>query len=291
MISANAQKQANIWHFGDGRCLDFSSGVPVTLTGSQMTTFEGCASYCDQFGNLLFYTNGGGREPAFSAQDPGHIWNRNNAVMYDMQGVEGGGFSSRQSAVIFEAPGQSDVYYVFTMDEIEYTVGASPATNAAQPLGRGLRYFTVDMNQNGSLGSVVLADQPVYAPSAEGLCAIRHANKIDYWILINQDSTGIGVYSVTSSGVNFITNYTATGGGPGIIKASPDGSKVRTGDYILDFNSVEGDKLALSGINFGQLNYNSNQILLGSEVLAYVTDNLANPVTAFNAHPEWFVSL
>jgi len=49
--------------------------------------------------------------------------------------------------------------------------------------------------------------------------------------------------------------------------------------------------LALSGINFGQLSFNSNQILLGTEVLAYVTDNLGNSVTGLNNHPEWFVSL
>jgi len=254
-----AQKQANVWHFGFGHSLDFSSGVPIQATGSAIQTFEGSTSYSDSLGNFLFYTNGGGREPAISGQDGGHIWNRNNGVMYDMQGVEGGGFSSRQSAVAFEAPGQSDVYYVFTMDEIEYTVGASPATNSAQPLGRGLRYFTIDMSQNSGLGSVVLADQPVYAPSAEGLCAIRHANKIDYWILINQDSTGIGVYSVTSSGVNFITNYTATGGGPGIIKASPDGSKVRTGEYLLDFNSSNGqlsNPLNLSASEFFEFSPN-----------------------------------
>jgi hypothetical protein len=49
-----AQNQANVWHFGDGRCLDFSSGVPVNLPGSQISTFEGCASYSDQFGDFLF---------------------------------------------------------------------------------------------------------------------------------------------------------------------------------------------------------------------------------------------
>ncbi|MCZ8190006.1 MAG: FG-GAP-like repeat-containing protein [Microcystis sp. LE19-338.1B] len=62
-------------------------------------------------------------------------------------------------------------------------------------------------------------------------------------------------------------------------------------DRILDFNSAQGDKLALSGINFGQLSFNSNQILLGTEVLAYVTDNLGNSLTGLNNHPEWFVSL
>ncbi len=62
-------------------------------------------------------------------------------------------------------------------------------------------------------------------------------------------------------------------------------------DRILDFNSAQGDKLALSGVNFGQLSFNSNQILLGTEVLAYVTDNLGNSLTGLNNHPEWFVSL
>lgn len=83
----HAQKQANIWHFGEGKSIDFSSGEPVLQAGSQIFTFEGCASYCDSLGNFLMYTNGGGREPLFSGQDGGHIWNRNNVIMYDMQGI------------------------------------------------------------------------------------------------------------------------------------------------------------------------------------------------------------
>ncbi|MCA2603281.1 MAG: FG-GAP repeat protein, partial [Microcystis sp. M29BS1] len=76
--------------------------------------------------------------------------------------------------------------------------------------------------------------------------------------------------------------------------AGADSFVLRSGngsDRILDFNSAQGDKLALSGINFGQLSFNSNQILWGTEVLAYVTDNLGNSLTGLNNHPEWFVSL
>ncbi|GCL60714.1 hyalin repeat protein [Microcystis aeruginosa NIES-3807] len=62
-------------------------------------------------------------------------------------------------------------------------------------------------------------------------------------------------------------------------------------DRIMDFNPAEGDRLALSGLNFGQLSFNSNQIILGSEVLAYVTGSLGNPVTGLNTRPEWFVTL
>ena len=243
-LLANAQKQANIWHFGDGRAVDFNSGEPVSVTGSQVFTTEGSASYCDPAGNLLFYTNGGGREPAFSLQDGGHIWNRLNAVMYDMQGVQGGGFSAEQSSVIVEAPGQDSVYYVFTMDEVEWAVGASPAVTAAQPGGRGLSYFTVDMRLNGGLGGVVLADQRVFTPSYEGLCAVRHANGRDYWLLIHRGDQGLGVYSLTPAGLSLAGTFSALGQSGGGIKASPDGTLVvvqfQPGPYLLQFNPLTG---------------------------------------------------
>ncbi len=235
-----AQKQANIWHFGTGQALDFSSGEPVFIAGSEMFSFEGSSSYCDSLGNLLFYTNGGGREPDFSGQDGGHIWNRNNAIIHDMLGTQGGGFSAAQSSVIVEAPNQPSKYYVFTMDEGEFNVGASPATNTAQPNGRGLSYFTVDMTLNGGLGGVVDIDQRIFTPSFEGLCAIRHSNQQDFWMLINQDTLGIGVYRLSAAGVSFVNTYTAIGPNFGIIKASPNGAFVRAGSNLISFNNTTG---------------------------------------------------
>lgn len=241
---ANGQKQGNVWHFGDGRAVDFSSGEPVSVTGSQVFTPEGSAAYCDPAGNLLFYTNGGGREPAFSGQDGGHIWNRLNVVMYDMQGIEGGGFSAEQSSVIVEAPGLDSVYYVFTMDEIEWSIGASPAVISSQPGGRGLSYFTVDMRLNGGLGGVVLADQRVFSPSYEGLCAIRHANGRDYWLIIHQGNQGLGVYSLTPAGLSLAGTFTALGESGDGIKASPDGTLVvvqfRSNPHVLRFDPLTG---------------------------------------------------
>jgi len=237
-----AQREANVWHFGNGYSLDFNSGAAVQTTGSAMQTSEGCASYSDALGNLLFYTNGGGRVPA-SGQDPGHIWNKNNGVMYDMQGLEGGGFSAAQSSVIIPAPGEPNVYYLFTVDEIEHYIDATPAILAAQPNGRGFRYFKVDMNLNTGLGGVTQANVQLYNYSLEGLCAIRHANGTDYWILINQDTTGIGVYKVTSAGVSLANVYPYNYFG--IIKASPNPSASQqcyvycTGD-IFDFNLTTG---------------------------------------------------
>ena len=214
-----AQKEANVWHFGYGYGLDFNSGEAVQITGA-MSSVEGCTAYSDSTGNLLFYSNGGGRLPELG-QDPGHIWNRNHEVMYDMQGTEGGGFSAAQSSVIIPAPGEPNVYYLFTIDEIEHYVDATPEVLAAEPNGRGFRYFKIDMTLNNGLGGVVEADVQVYDYSQEGLCAIRHANGTDYWILINQGTEGIGVYSVTSAGVTLSSVFETATPLTGTIKASP----------------------------------------------------------------------
>jgi gliding motility-associated-like protein len=244
-LQAFGQKEANVWHFGAGHSLDFNSGSPVQTFNSQMFTFEGSTSYCDEDGNLLFYSNGGGRLPT-SGQDGGKIWNKNNQVMYDMQGTEGGGWSAAQSSVIIPAPGEPNVYYLFTMEELEFDIdGVVPS----EPNGRGFRYFKIDMLLNGGLGDVVEADVQLYDYSFEGLCAIRHANETDYWILINQDTSGIGVYSVTQNGVQLSGVYPApvsTSGG--IIKANPFPyiagqtccNKVMTPAGLFDFDLTTG---------------------------------------------------
>ena len=245
-ICVFAQKEANVWHFGIGNSLDFNSGSPVQTSGSQMYTNEGCTSYCDENGNLLFYSNGGGRLPV-SGQDGGKIWNKNNQVMYDMQGTEGGGWSAAQSSVVVPSPGEPNVYYLFTMEELEFDGdGVVPS----EPNGRGLRYFKIDMSLNGGLGDVVEADVQVYDYSYEGICAIRHSNGTDYWILINQDTSGIGVYSVTQNGVQLagVYPYPVFYSGFGIIKSSPTQSgvgapccnKVMTSAGLYDFNLSTG---------------------------------------------------
>jgi gliding motility-associated-like protein len=104
------------------------------------------------------------------------------------------------------------------------------------------------MSLNNGLGDVIEADVPVYDYSYEGLCAIRHANETDYWILINQDTTGIGVYSVTSQGVDLSSVYELENAGFGTIKASPSPpdisipccDKVYAGGSLFNFDRFTG---------------------------------------------------
>ena len=127
-VYSQDNKRAYHWFFGVNAGLDFSSGTPVPTNTGQIyhSGGEGTACISDNSGNLLFYTNGGGRDPSCSGGQPeGQIWDANHSVMPNgtMLGHEGGGMSSRQSSIIFPKPGSSDVYFLFTMAEVEEMTG------------------------------------------------------------------------------------------------------------------------------------------------------------------------
>ncbi|MFM8487508.1 MAG: hypothetical protein ACKOCH_14365, partial [Bacteroidota bacterium] len=197
----------------------------------------------------MFYSNGGGRDPVLSGQSSGKIWNRNHDVMYDMGNTEGGGFSSAQSAVIIPRPGTPDRYYLFTMEEVEYNVGGEVP---GQPLGRGLSFFEVDRTQNGGLGGVVDYNEMILVPSYEGLCAVRHQNGTDYWIIAHSDNIGMSVFPVTAAGVGTPTLYNIISGG--IIKGSPDGKWLCSSDRILPFDNQTG-VITDAGLNLTDINW------------------------------------
>ncbi|MEO1713191.1 MAG: hypothetical protein AAFU60_07645, partial [Bacteroidota bacterium] len=237
-----AQLETALWHFGVEKGLDFSSGSPVSLTDSKILALEGCASISDCAGNLLFYTNGGGYPPGGSGIDAGTIWNRNNEVMYSMEGVEGGGISAAQSSIIFKKPGNNNSYFLFTMDESGFNTGGSVP---GQPQGRGLSYFEIDMDLNGGLGGVAVADQRVYVPSGEGLSACRHDNGEDYWVIITANATNqLAVFQITEQGVVDTTLFDPVDTfalGSGQFKFSPDRTKFYGSGNLYDFNASTGE--------------------------------------------------
>ena len=148
------QKQNNIWYFGAYAGVDFNSGTPVAVTNSAMLTSEGCSSICDNNGNLLFYTDGSS------------IWNSNHVKMANGTGLTGNG-TSTQSGLIVKQPGNTNLYYVFTT----YTT---------------LNYSIVDMTLNGGLGGVT-SKNVFMCNGGEKLCAKKHSNGTDVWIISHED--------------------------------------------------------------------------------------------------------
>lgn len=252
-LSAQASRQADNWHFGNGISIQFADGEPVLDPPSSMMTFEGACSLSDGEGNLLFYTNGGGRPPGNGGgngdQDYGTIWNRNHEVMYDMRGAEGGGFSARQSAIAFPAPGDNpDLYYLFTMEEAEFDVGGAIP---GQPNGRGLSYFTIDMSLNGGLGGVVLADQRVQNLVYEGLDATPMEGADGYWVVCHnngtQGSNDSYVVPVTTDGVGEPRPLATSGPVNGRIKFSPNGRYLYHNGNLYRFDPAVGEIVQVIG--------------------------------------------
>jgi len=237
IITANlfGQKEGNIWYYGVNAGINFNDSEPFIDNNNEMDTFEGCATICDASGELLFYTNGGGRA-AVAGPRQGTIWNKNDSLMYDMAGFEGGGYSSRQSSIIVPKSGVPDQYYLFTMDEVEALADSTP--------GRGFSYFKIDMNQNSGLGGVVNYQESVELDSYEFLSACIHANGLDHWVVIyNNVTDSLNMFSVNTNGVNLVhTTSIPTNNlqGAGLIKFSPDGSKMVTKNVLFDFDNLTG---------------------------------------------------
>ncbi|PHI19137.1 hypothetical protein CEQ90_14600 [Lewinellaceae bacterium SD302] len=249
----SAQRQANHWHFGDSISINFTSGSPQLDPPSGMTTLEGSAAQSDEQGNLLFYTNGGGYPAAFD-ENTGFIWNRDHEIMYDMEGIEGGNNNAAQSAIVFPVPGEeNNRYYLFTMEETDYLLGGSPPD---QPLGRGLSYFIVDMNLNGGLGGVEIADERVFVPAYEGLTAIAMRGSTEgYWVITHNLGLNWVVVPVTASGVGEPIIYPLAIGElvEGIIKGSPDGNWLLNEKRLFSFDPVTGIPANSSSFSFGDI--------------------------------------
>jgi hypothetical protein len=214
-----AQKQGNVWYFGDKVGLDFSSGTPAILTNGQTYLVdnpphsEGTAVICDSAGTLLFYTNGV------------KVWNRNHLVMAHGDSLNGHP-SSSQAALIVPMPGSRRYYYVFT-------------TGAYQHTSRSLMYTVVDMCLDNGLGDVLSAQKNILLldTMTEKLTGVLHANKNDYWVIAHKffsdafyafrlSSAGITTTIVSHIGSAHPVSTAQIGAVIGQMKASPDGKKI-----------------------------------------------------------------
>jgi gliding motility-associated-like protein len=232
---AYAQKEAAIWHFGDGAGLDFNSGSPVTLTNGKLVTKEGCASISDKNGNLLFYTDGS------------TVYDKSHQIMPNGFGLLGHQ-SSTQSAIIVPKPRNPYIYYIFTVDQPlpENPNGAIDRNDP--PPNHGLNYSQVDMRLNNGLGDVVNTEKNVhlitYNPNdseefkfkcSEKITAVQHGDGISFWVITHFINIFYS-FKISTQGVNTAPVKTTTplniplGGylpnSIGYLKASPNGKKI-----------------------------------------------------------------
>jgi len=239
IITGFAQDEANFWYFGDYAGISFQTGDPVALTDGALSTWEGCSSISTQNGSLRFYTDGI------------TVWNRNHEVMPHGNGLLGDP-SSSQSGIIVPKPGSNQLYYIFSIDDVDPSGGVN-----------GLNYTLVDMNLDGFKGDVVTDEKNVHMtdPICEKVTAVGNSNGVDIWVITQKFGTNdFYAYTVTTNGVNMTPVISSAGiviGGPppypnidvakGYMKVSPDGSKLAKANAglrsmeIFDFNNTTGE--------------------------------------------------
>jgi gliding motility-associated-like protein len=218
-----AQKETSHWFFGFNGGLDFSSGIPLPESGSPIATSEGTASISDPVtGNLLFYTDGT------------TVYDATHSPMPNGSGLNGCS-SSTQAALIVPQPGSNHIYYIFTNDCIE--------NNGLL----GSNYSIVDMNLHSGLGDVTASKNILlHTPCSEQLCAVKHANCEDWWIMTKELNTNVyRLHCLTSAGLLPSVN-TAIGLGLslepyGQAKFSPDGAHLAAatgGIFTFDYQGM-----------------------------------------------------
>lgn len=221
-FSGTSQNETNKWLFGSNTGLDFMNTPPTSISSS-MTTGEGCASVANAAGSLLFYTDGS------------TVWNQANMVMPNGSNLGGNG-STTQSSIIVKQPGNTNIYYVFSL-------GAGD--NAP------LKYSTVDMSLAAGLGSVTTNGTLINSLCTEKLTSVKHCDGINFWVLCRPSvQSTLHAYLVSAAGVNTVPVVsTLTGlntGWSGNMKTSPNGrliafAEATSGNFeYCDFDNSTG---------------------------------------------------
>ena len=239
------------WFFGDGYGLDFTTGKIQKEEGAQIQTVESCCSMSDKNGQLLFYTNGGGRT---DGSKNGSIWNAQHEVMEggDLGGFLGGGQSSWQGCLIVPKPGNPNIYYLFTVDELETFLIKDPNF----PIGKGISVFEVNIAANNGKGKVTSILPNTLQPSFEYITGTQHGNCTDYWVIVqtahhyietNADVLdSFYVYKVDETGIQppiispIFNGEEEVRDEYGAMKMTTNGEQLIVGTFLYEFDKNTG---------------------------------------------------
>lgn len=229
-------KQAYNWYFGEYAALNFETEPPTPITQSQMSSLEGTGTISDAEGNLLFYTDGI------------TIWNKNNEIMQNGEGLAGALFVSAgpinppypintttQNGLIVPAPGNSNLFYVFS--QVAENMEGYPV---------GLYYSEVDLSLDNGLGAVTVNKNIQLSPFAgETMTAVHHTDGTSTWFITQTGNwfnlqNEFHAFLISSEGLNTTPVVSVAGvaehGGLVVqMKVSPDGSKLALTESVLAF--------------------------------------------------------
>ncbi len=238
-----AQKEANIWYFGNaGAGIDFNCLPPTPISGHQMNAWEGVCTVSDpNTGKLLFYTNG---DKIYNAQN--QVIQGGDYITPFSQNFEP--FNSVSQCLAIPRPGFPQQYYIINTDMQggKFIVG-----DLSQ---NGMWAVHLDMAQNNGSGAVIDRFQ-IHNPlfTTEKILGIPHANGQDIYVIGHEfgnntffvakvtDNAFPATFSTYDIGepheVDLTDPFNNNNNAVGELKASTDGSKIAS--VVSGFGSVE----------------------------------------------------
>ena len=250
-----AQKHDNIWPMGYkyDSCnyyIDFTDSFEIVPFCLALNLSEfGNASICDSLGNLLFYTNGS------------RIADRNHQILPNGSGLNNNinpyylneGYPAQ--AMFIPKPGNNQLYYLFHME------WAGDSTSYIRPPIDRFNFSLIDLSLNNGIGDVLQKNIQILDDTllTGFFNACKHANGIDWWILVPQSGYTNKYYRFLLTSDSLYGPYTQILGAPylnnlGMSNFSSDGNLFvhysSFGDaHLYNFNRCTGELTYIQQIN------------------------------------------
>ncbi len=251
VVSSAQSKNDYVWLTGRGskkNILDFNSGsVIITESELSLGIMGDNASYCDDNGNLICYSNG------FAIANANHeIFMNGDSLSSDDKFFLNGNLSENgrigvQDLLILPEPFSDSTFYIihkprFFNDENDLKAGY-------------LLYSFLDLNANSGQGEVIEKNIEFFFDEyllGSYLTAIHHANAEDWWIIdLKETENEYFTFLLDSTGISLIHSQEIGGdrfydaASSGTAKFSSDGTKYchfNYGDqlWIYDFDRETG---------------------------------------------------
>ena len=244
------QGETSNWYFGNGAGVRFKNdGTVVPLKKGKLSTFEGCATISDTFGNLLFYTDGL------------TVYNSNHEIMENGEGLYGDP-SSTQSALIVPKPEDPLIFYIFTVDTKTFEDDPD----------YGLNYSVVDISRNKGLGAITEKNINLLANCSEKITAVvKECFDKSIWVISLASANGqegilttyhafeVNPGGVVPTAIKSTMPELRIADPRGYLKLSADGKKlvsanVTDGLFLYDFDDTSGRVSNQQKINITDVN-------------------------------------
>ncbi|MBY0424594.1 MAG: hypothetical protein K2Q22_03070, partial [Cytophagales bacterium] len=243
---AYAQKQANIWYFGEKFGLNFNTVPPTVLTNGSNTSSsgegEGTSSICDANGNLLLYSDGI------------RIYRGNGTTITSVNS----NYNISQNIFVPDPANPNQYYFI-------YPWAINLLTNDVQ----GIQYTKLSATSTTNGAVVGTANQTLTtAGVTQGLTVIPDPNN-GYWLVSHTNSTNsFIVWHLTNAGfsapVTYNVGFTPPGGTAivSMMKTNSCFNQIAVTYFnsarvqILDFNNATG---AITTLLYDITNFENGQ--------------------------------